>query len=96
MARRSNSEWAALIEEQSKSGISATAFCKERNINDKYFSTIKSKISKDNPTLNKNKFHAIAKTTIDQSIYLHHNQIKITIPVAVDPCWLAQFVKGLL
>ena len=39
MAKRTKSEWLALIEAQAKSGQTAAAFCRERGLNPKYFST---------------------------------------------------------
>lgn len=40
MTRRIQAEWLALFEAHAQSGLTATAFCKEHQINPKYFSLI--------------------------------------------------------
>ena len=44
MARRTQEQWRQLIEEQQASGLSASTFCRERQINAKYFSLRKQKL----------------------------------------------------
>ena len=49
MKRRTKAQWQALIEEQSQSGLTAVEFCKQRGINDKYFSMRKQGFLKARP-----------------------------------------------
>jgi len=44
MAYRNQDDWRQLIEEQQASGIIAAVFCRERNINAKYFSLRKQQL----------------------------------------------------
>lgn len=45
MKRRAQDEWRELIAQQKESGLNATQFCKEHDINDKYFCTNKYKLN---------------------------------------------------
>ena len=44
MARLTQAQWRTLIDEQAASGQTAMAFCAERGINNKYFSTRKKQL----------------------------------------------------
>ena len=44
MAYRNQDDWRQLIEEQQASGMIAAVFCRERNINTKYFSLRKQQL----------------------------------------------------
>jgi len=46
MPRKSKYNWPQLIQEQTVSGLSQSQFCKDRNLNPKYFSLQKSKQAK--------------------------------------------------
>ena len=44
--RRSKAEWQALVLEQQGSGLNASEFCRQRDINEKYFSLRKQALKK--------------------------------------------------
>ena len=44
MNRRTKSDWQALFTEHDQSGLTAVAFCQERNLNPKYFSLRRSQL----------------------------------------------------
>ena len=46
MKRRSKAEWQALVLEQQRSGLIASEFCRQRDINEKYFSLRKQALKK--------------------------------------------------
>ena len=46
MKRRSKAEWQALVLEQQGSGLNASEFCRQRQINEKYFSLRKQALKK--------------------------------------------------
>lgn len=93
MKRRTQDEWRELISQQKESGLSATRFCKERGINDKYFSTIKYKLKgqlKKQPN-----FQSLGMLSGSQSIALSIQGVDIKIPLSVDALWLASLAKHL-
>ena len=46
MKRRSKADWQALVLEQQGSGLNASEFCRQRDINEKYFSLRKQALKK--------------------------------------------------
>ena len=46
MKRRSKADWQALVLEQQGSGLNASEFCRQRQINEKYFSLRKQALKK--------------------------------------------------
>lgn len=93
MKRRTQDEWRELISQQNESGLSASQFCKERGINDKYFSTVKYKL-KDKIKSQQN-FHTLGILGGSQSITLGSQGVDIQIPLSVDAHWLATLAKQL-
>ena len=49
MKRRSKADWQALVLEQQGSGLNASEFCRQRDINEKYFSLRKQALKKSMP-----------------------------------------------
>jgi len=47
MKRRSKEQWQAIIAKQQQSGLSAAQFCRNENIEQKYFSTRKRRLIKE-------------------------------------------------
>lgn len=93
MARLTQNQWRALIEEQTASGQTAMAFCAERGIDNKYFSTRKSQLSKPSTTSG---FVAVTtKPTESQSIQLIAGAVQLRIPTCVSAQWLADVIKAL-
>lgn len=93
MARLTQDQWRALIKEQAASGQTAMAFCAERGIDNKYFSTRKSQLSKPSTTSG---FVAVTTKPADnQSIQLIAGAIQLRIPTSVSAQWLADVIKAL-
>ena len=93
MARLTREQWRALIEEQAVSGQTATAFCAERGVDNKYFSTRKSQISK--PSRASGFVAVTTKSTERQSIEFHIGAAQLRIPTGVSAQWLADVIKAL-
>lgn len=93
MARLTQAQWRALIDEQAASGQTAMAFCAERGIDNKYFSTRKSQFSKPRVT---GGFVAVTTSPIEnQSVQLHVGAAQLRIPANVSPQWLADIIRAL-
>lgn len=93
MARLTQDQWRALIDEQAASGQTAMAFCAERGIDNKYFSTRKSQLSKPSTTSG---FVAVTTKPADnQSIQLIAGGVQLRIPTSVSAQWLADVIKAL-
>ena len=93
MARLTQAQWRALIEEQADSGQTAMAFCAERGIDNKYFSTRKKQLSAQ-PA--EGRFVAITtKPRETQSIHLCIGAAQLRIPTGVSAQWLADVIKAL-
>jgi hypothetical protein len=93
MARLTQAQWRTLIDEQSASGQTAMAFCAERGIDNKYFSTRKKQLMTQST---ESRFVAIKTKPLDnQSIQLHVGAAQLRIPANVSPQWLADIIKAL-
>lgn len=93
MARLTQEQWRALIDEQAASGKTAMAFCTERGIDNKYFSTRKKQLSEPPKT---SRFVAITPKSIEsQGIQLFAGTVQLRIPVGVSAQWLADVIKAL-
>lgn len=93
MARLTQDQWRVLIDEQANSGQTAIAFCAERGIDNKYFSTRKSQLSKPSAT---GGFVAVTTKPIEnQHIQLCIGSTQLRIPTSVSAQWLADFLKAL-
>ncbi len=69
------------------------AFCAERGIDNKYFSTRKNQLAKS-PA--ENRFIAITERPLEsQCIQLCIGSAQLRIPVSVSPQWLADIIKAL-
>ena len=95
---RSKEQWLELIEEQSHSGLTATAFCNERGINPKYFSLKKSKLKTSVDGVASAGF---ARCTTTRSahkpskIVLSSGSLSLSIPDNCSASWLAQLIREL-
>jgi len=93
MARLTQAQWRALIEEQAASGQTAMAFCAERDIDNKYFSTRKKQLAAQST---ESRFVAITTKPLEsQNIQLHIGAAQLNIPASVSAQWLADVIKAL-
>ena len=93
MKRRTKAQWQALVEEQAQSGLTAVEFCRQRGINDKYFSLRKQSLLKAE---SKSESFAVARITGGTStIEVKTRHATISLPASQPAAWLANFVKAL-
>lgn len=93
MTRLTQEQWRALIQEQTASGKTATEFCAERGISDKYFSTRKKQLLGSPDT---RKFIPItAKPIENQSVQILTSACQVRLPANISAQWLADLLKAL-
>jgi hypothetical protein len=93
MARLTQDQWRALIEEHAASGQTAMVFCAERGIDNKYFSTRKKQLA--TPPA-ESRFVAITTKPLENhNIQLHIGAAQLRIPLGVSAQWLADVIKAL-
>ena len=95
MNRRTKSDWQALFTEHEQSGITATAFCLERNLNPKNFSLRRKQLQNKEVDKEKSLFTPIAMPAVNTHamIELHLNDdIKLTLSQSISPAWLVDFI----
>lgn len=91
--RRTKAQWQTLIEEQAQSGLTAAEFCRQRGMNDKYFSLRKQSLLKAEP---KSEGFAVARITASVStIEVKLGHATISLPASQPAAWLADFVKAI-
>jgi hypothetical protein len=91
MARRTQEQWRQLIEEQQASGLNASAFCRDRQIDVKYFSLRKQQLKA--PT-ESGFIRAKLENTSSAPLSLHYHGVELRF----DNCsveWLAQLIRKL-
>ncbi|WP_394983951.1 IS66 family insertion sequence element accessory protein TnpA [Cellvibrio sp.] len=82
-----------MIDEHAASGQTAIAFCAERGIDNKYFSTRKSQLAKPSAAIG---FVAVTtRPTDSQNIQLIAGAVQLRIPTGVSAQWLADVIKAL-
>lgn len=93
MKQRTKAQWQALIEEHAQSGLTAVEFCRQRGINDKYFSLRKQSLLKAESTT---KGFSVARITASANIIeIKTGYARISLPASQPAAWLADFVKAL-
>lgn len=94
MKRRTPAQWKALIKEQAQSGLTATEFCKQRGISDKYFSLRKQQFLKAKP---EPEGFAVARLPpASNAIEVTVGRTVIRVPVSQPAIWLADFVRAIV
>jgi len=91
MSRRTQTEWIQLFELHKQSGLTATAFCKEHQINPKYFSLRKQQLTNEASPF----VQAITQTCLGGEIKLHHGKTTLIFSRDVSPTWVAQLIQAL-
>ena len=86
--------WPELIEAFNGSGLTQTEFCKQRDINPKYFNQklSKSKISVARPFV---KAKVSPPTSVPTSIVVDVGACRVHIPTILPPQYLADLLKAL-
>lgn len=90
--RRTESQWQTLICEQAQSGQTATAFCRSRGINPKYFSLRKSKLKNNAQPKG---FIKVTQPALLQDFQLSYGDVSLTISASYPPADLAKLMQAL-
>jgi len=96
--RRSKQQWLDIINDQQQSGLSAAQYCRNNNIDQKYFSTRKCQLKKEL----KHSHQAFAKVEINhpplQEVSAEYNFKKGTLKFdkLPDAKWMSDFLGSLL
>jgi hypothetical protein len=93
MARLTQVQWRELIAEQAKSHLTATAFCKARGINPKYFSLRKGQLTKAAPSSTFVRVQTPPPAT--HIIEIATGAATLRIPSGVPTQWLADMIKAI-
>lgn len=94
--RRTQSQWLSLIQEQQRSGLSATAFCNKRGINPKYFSLRKNRLQTQPLDATKaGGFVRLPAPAAPQAIQLFFGTTNLSLPTSYPVDALAQLMKAL-
>lgn len=95
MNRRTKSDWQALFTEHKQSGLTAVAFCQERNLNPKYFCLRRKQLQTKMETKTSSAFvpvtMPISNTT--SMIELQQGSARLKIPMSVSPDWLVDLIQ---
>ena len=96
---RNKEDWKALIKAQLGSGLSATKYCHQQQINAKYFSKRKTEYMRLTNTPEAPpafvKIQLPVQTTQSASIHLQYKNTRLQIPSTISSAWLADLL-GLL
>jgi len=97
--RRTKDEWLALFKRQEESQMSNSEFCRQENLNDKYYGKRKKEML-DPASSDELGFIKLSKKHRRQMsnggvIALQHNHTSLHIPLHTDPHWVASLVKAL-
>ncbi len=95
MNRRTKSDWQTLFTEHEQSGLTAAAFCLERNLNPKYFSLRRKQLQVNEADKVKSPFTSLVVPTSNthamMELHLHNNML-LKIPLSVSPAWLVDLI----
>lgn len=98
---RSRTEWQALIDCQSQSGLGVTEFCKQHGLVPKYFYRKRSQL-RDGKALVPagGSFVQVSpesslEPATDVNLVLQYRECQVQLPLATDPAWLSQLLRSL-
>ncbi len=95
---RTQDQWQALINEQLNSNLSAAEFCRQKDINPKYFSKRKTDYLRlsdsSKPATAFIRARAPTQTT-QRDLVLQYKEVCLRLPSNSDAVWVAHFLKVL-
>lgn len=97
MIRRTKAQWQALIDTHKQSGKTAAAFCREHQVNPKYFSLRRRQLA-DGDAHGSSRFIPVSmtKVSVGERINLRDPSGAIVeLPASISPQWLAQLLHAL-
>ena len=97
MKRRNKQQWQEIINSQQQSGLSAAQFCRNENIDQKYFSTRKRQLLKELKNVNHQFTRVKIKHTKPQDIPLEYKYKNSTLKFETLPNvnWLGELLRSL-
>jgi hypothetical protein len=98
MNRRTKSDWQALFNEHKQSGLTAVAFCQERNLNPKHFCLRRKQLQPKNEEKATSAFTPMTLPISNSTsmIELQVNEaVKLHIPQTISPSWLVDLIHQL-
>lgn len=95
MIKRSEDQWRALFEAHSRSGLSAAAFCRERNLSANYFSVRRRQLSGETVKRKDAPFVAARVLPSPAVIEVQAGLVRLRLPGSVSAEWLAALIRGL-
>ena len=99
MQRRTQQEWLLLFRQHEQSGLTAAEFCREHQLNAKYFSKRKWDLNwKAKSSESTKAFVQVSRTEVSRSpasIQLTLGQTQLQFPLTIDPNWVAMLIKAL-
>lgn len=95
MTRRSSKEWQSIIEQQAASGLSVVDFCKQQQLNNKYFYARKRSLLKRQQGKQPPSFIKVPKApTLNTVMVLQVAEVRLSLPTTTEADWLAQLLKA--
>lgn len=97
MARRSSQEWEGIIEQQKTSGLSVVDFCKQQQLNSKYFYARQRNLLKRMQRKSESSFIKVGKPVVASGVMmsLQVGEAKLLLPTSTEPGWVANLLKAL-
>jgi len=95
MGRKSLTDWKAIVEQQLSSGLIAAEFCRQNNLNQKYFSQYKCKFKKVSPAFIKVEPKAHAESAQSEAFTLICNGVSFQCSNTADTKFIAQILREL-
>ncbi len=95
MGRKSLTDWEEIVERQLSSGLTAAEFCRQNNINQKYFSQYKCKFKKVPPAFIKVKPKASVETVQSEASTLICNGVSFQCSNTADIKFIANILREL-
>ena len=96
---RNTAQWLELIEAFERSGQTQVEFCAALKLNPKYFSKRRSELLSAHPESAfvqvQSRSSCNSAVSFDTSLTLRFQQTELSLPLSVDPRWLAGLIKTL-
>jgi hypothetical protein len=98
MARRTREQWQGLFQAQIESGLSATEFCRRRDIDPNYFFQRKGKLGR-RPEASDEKAAGFVELRpplpVAGALELHFSGVSLSLPANASPGWVATLMREL-
>ena len=93
MSRKTNADWARIIQAQASSGLTATEFCCQKKLNPKYFSLRKQRYLQQAQPLPFIEAKVLPRPELP--IKLRWRELELVLPQHCDAHWLLTLMQGL-